>query len=619
MKTRTAGGLLALVALLGACDDGGGAAAPTPDAAVADQGGLDAAADACLDCPDGRVVRVVDFGPPAPPDAGPDGGLRDVDDTCPDLYRQDLLPVFQVEIDPAEWEAMRDEFLHPREREAAGLPLKPYHPLRTFRYGDEIVGDAMIRLKANPHFAWVEPKMQFVISFREYDRSKRFHGLRKINLDAPWYDRSIIRERVALSFLREAGLPAACANNAVLIVNGQMYGLYVNKEHVDKEFLERNFEDPEGNLYKYGQELKTNEAEADVSRRDALYATRTLEELETFIDRRQMLGGWAGEAMLPHRDGYWCCNHNFYLYDEPGRGFVFIPHDMDITFDSTPLTSPDPQLDPVGTGRPDHFRLAMADRAWREEFIGEIARMLPAYDPAELRRRVDFYARQTAQAFAADPNLPFEKTERGPALQAMRDFFAPRREYLEGVVERGLACRDGETEGDDRDRDGHGACVDCDDFNRQVHPGAADGCNQRDDDCDGRVDEDEICRDCVEVAAPGGRYALCAAPQAWFDGHGTCARQGGTYGIPVSAEDREAIAAVATTLEFTQWWIGANDGGEDGRFVDLVGRTVADIPWTPGQPNGDSDQNCAAIDVSQGGTWLDEECLVPLPVVCLLP
>jgi maltose phosphorylase len=44
-------------------------------------------------------------------------------------------------------------------------------------------------------------------------------------------------------------------NNARLVVNGRYYGLFVNIEHVNKDFLERNFGDAGdgGNLYKGGE------------------------------------------------------------------------------------------------------------------------------------------------------------------------------------------------------------------------------------------------------------------------------------------------------------------------------------------------------------------------------
>ena len=610
--------LLCVLAASGCDDDGGAPAAQAeagPDAALVADG---ASPDACPGCPDGRVIRAADFGAPGERDAAPAPTLRPVDDGCSDLYSQDVLPRFYVEIEDAEWAAIQDEFAHPREREAAGLPLKPYHPVRAFRYEDEVLEDTMIRLKGNPHFSWRPPKMQFVISFREYDRSRRFHGLRKLNLDAPWYDRTLIRERVALSFLREAGMPASCANNALVFVNGEFYGLYVNKEHVDKEFLERNFDDPEGNLYKYGFELKTNEAEADVARKDALWATQTIQEFEAFVDRAQVVLEWAAEAMLPHFDGYWCCNHNYYVYDHPGRGFLFVPHDMDITFDSVPLGHSRPQhplVHPPRAAR--HFGLAMAEPSWREDFVLAVEAMLHAYDPGELERRVDFYARQTADAFDADPNLPFEREERRAARQSLRDYFAPRRAYLDEFVNKALACQRGEP-GGDLDGDGVDACEDCDDLNRQVRPGAHDTCNERDDDCDGRVDEAETCADCEEQVIAGIRYALCPAPQAWVDGPAACARQGGRYAVPVDLETLAALATAVAPLDDGPWWVGANDGGAEDRWVDRQA-LVVDPPWAEGQPNGHRGQNCATIDPGRDGLWADESCLRPLPIVCELP
>lgn len=58
----------------------------------------------------------------------------------------------------------------------------------------------------------------------------------------------------------------------------------------------------------------------------------------------------------------------------------------------------------------------------------------------------------------------------------------------------------------DGDGDGFSGCAgDCDDANPGVHPGAAEVCNGRDDDCDGSVDN---------VAAPAGIASLSVAKQA---------------------------------------------------------------------------------------------------------
>ena len=59
-----------------------------------------------------------------------------------------------------------------------------------------------------------------------------------------------------------------------------------------------------------------------------------------------------------------------------------------------------------------------------------------------------------------------------------------------------------ETEAIDADGDGYEALVDCDDAAAEIHPGAAERCNELDDDCDWLVDDEDD-----EVADPSTWYA----------------------------------------------------------------------------------------------------------------
>ena len=640
-------GLLACLlwgALLPACGGGGGGtSAPTPDAA-ASQPAVDAAppvpdAAACANppCPDAHVLQIADLGTGTPADAAPilpDMALREFTDTCSDIYDQGKFPTFEVEIDDAEWAGIQAEFADPAGREAQGLSPKPYHPVKLFRYMDETFTDAMIRLKGNQYFSWVPPKMQFVISFKEVNPDGRFHGLRKLDLDAPWYDPSLLHERIALAFLRESGVPTSCANNAKLNVNGQFYGVYTNKEHVDKEFLQRNFDDAEGNLYKYGYELKTNEGTADVTRRDQLWASADLPTFAGMVQRDEVLAAWAGEAMLPDYDGYWCCNHNFYVYDEPGKGFAWIPYDLDIVFDGWPDgTLNAPQIDPFGSngGAQIHFQLAMADATWRQAYSDTLTRMLAFYEPGEFARRLDRWDAQIDDAMRRDPNLPYPYTDHPSAVARMRDFFQARYDYLSTVVQKETACQEGEA-GEDLDRDGYGRCTDCDDVNREVHPGKIDVCNGRDDDCNGVPDDGEPCSTCTPVDLDGAHFLLCPNKQSWFDGFINCGREGGTLALPQTPEERafivEQIAQLQATLQAgdpmadplpASWWIGANDGDAEDTWATVDGMIVASPPWAPGRPNGGRDQNCAVLETAEEGLWNDNDCTEPLPTICRLP
>lgn len=138
---------------------------------------------------------------------------------------------------------------------------------------------------------------------------------------------------MAFDQLERGGAPSSCVNNARLVINGEYYGVYVNVERVDHEYLERHFDEPDGNLYQGGTELKTNEDVADTSDRDAYWAVTDLDQLDALVDLDQAVVAWANDAMLPNPDGYWAgVQINFYLYHHPTRGFLYLPYDEDYAF-----------------------------------------------------------------------------------------------------------------------------------------------------------------------------------------------------------------------------------------------------------------------------------------------
>ena len=83
---------------------------------------------------------------------------------------------------------------------------------------------------------------------------------------------------------------------------------------------------------------------------------------------------------------------------------------------------------------------------------------------------------------------------------------------------------------DDGDQDGFSTPADCDDDDASVHPGAAESCNQRDDNCDGAVDEGwpadaptwypDADGDGHGTSAP--TWVGCAAPAGWVALSGDC-------------------------------------------------------------------------------------------------
>jgi hypothetical protein len=369
--------------------------------------------------------------PPAPEVPSTDG--------CADLFHQDLLPTYQVEISAEEWAKLEDEFLNTRQRREAGLDPHPWHPI-VFRYRDEVVHSAMIRLRGKS--SWLQtidkdpnPKMQFVISFNELHPKGRFHGLRKILLDMPRLDKTFLAQRLALSYLRDLGLPAQCANNARLEINGEYYGLFTNLEKLDKEFIQRVFgKEDDGDLWKAGYKLKTNEATSDGARRQALFGVGTVEQLEALADLDASVRLWAADALIPNGDGYSAGAPNFYLYDHPTRGFLWLPFDLDATF-----TFNSPDLDPVTwatpAGKPRHWEVVMAEPGWQRRYLELLTEALGGYDVEALDARIERWAAQIAQAAADDPRRPFTLERHRREVEALGVFLHQRADFMRGWLE----------------------------------------------------------------------------------------------------------------------------------------------------------------------------------------
>ena len=127
---------------------------------------------------------------------------------------------------------------------------------------------------------------------------------------------------------------AACANSAQLMINGELYGLFTNIEYLDREWLERVFGDHHatGTLWKYGYDAVSN-AEAALGLNDDFLGAYSPDELAALGEVEEWLAAWALEIVVGSDDGYWCCNHNFYLYEHPARGLLFVPWDLDGSFD----------------------------------------------------------------------------------------------------------------------------------------------------------------------------------------------------------------------------------------------------------------------------------------------
>lgn len=420
-------------------------------------------------------------------DAVPDGpsALTLSDRSCPDILKQASFPTFELQIDQAEWSALQDEFSGWQQRQAAGLPIQPFHPA-VFKLGAETVSDAEVRL-TGPTWTWTGKKMPLLVAFDRKNPAGTFHGLRGIELQAPPQDRSLMRNRLALAVLRSAGIPAQCAGNASVIVNGTAYGVFATTEPLDQAFVERNFPGAAtGNLLAYGWN-PVNGPMASWTRLEQLNAAKDVGTLERLVDLEASVREWAWEAVMPQGNGFWGVGQSHALYDHPIGGFQYIPYDFSIALEVMPTNAhPIYWTGAWVVGPPDKLLAVLHDPAWGQKFATAVAGATAEYVPATLKSWIDAWETQIVAAVDQDPNKGFTTGDHANAVVELRAYVSRRASYLATWNQ----CMAGTAQVNDSDKDGVPWCRDCNDRAAAVHPGVAEICgNHVDDDCSGRIDD----------------------------------------------------------------------------------------------------------------------------------
>ena len=185
---------------------------------------------------------------------------------------------------------------------------------------------------------------------------QRLRGLEHVTLNNMVQDPSCVHELLAYHLFREVGVPAPRVAYAELYLNNTYRGLYLHVETIDDVFLERWYDNPNGNLYEgaYGTDVNLSyytslehdeQGSEDPSDYSDLRAVAELlaqtpsedlaDDYAALVDVDEVAAMFAVEALTAHWDGYLYYPNNYRIYHNPDTNQIsLIPWGTDQTFGS---------------------------------------------------------------------------------------------------------------------------------------------------------------------------------------------------------------------------------------------------------------------------------------------
>ncbi|MCQ2968849.1 MAG: CotH kinase family protein [Clostridium sp.] len=119
---------------------------------------------------------------------------------------------------------------------------------------NEAFKNVAIRAKGNTSLTQVENydnnRYSFKIEFDHYDSTKSYYGLDKLSLNNIIQDNTYMKDFLTYQMMGEFGVPAPLCSYVNITVNGENWGLYLAVESIEEAFLEREYGNDYGELYK---------------------------------------------------------------------------------------------------------------------------------------------------------------------------------------------------------------------------------------------------------------------------------------------------------------------------------------------------------------------------------
>lgn len=118
----------------------------------------------------------------------------------------------------------------------------------------EKYNDVGLRAKGNTSLSSVKNygnnRYSFKIEFDHYDNALSYYGLDKLCLNNIIQDNTYMKDYLCYKMMSYIGVSSPLCSYVYLTVNGEDWGLYLAVEGIEESFLQRNYGNSYGNLYK---------------------------------------------------------------------------------------------------------------------------------------------------------------------------------------------------------------------------------------------------------------------------------------------------------------------------------------------------------------------------------
>ena len=262
------------------------------------------------------------------------------------LYDPQVVRTFFLEFEHHDW-----------SEELAAFYRSDVEVPATLTVDGEVLESVGVGYRGNSSYFTVQGKKKsFAISVDARNGDQRLHGYKTLNLLNAHSDPSFIRELIHAQVARRIS-PALQANLVHLVVNGESYGVYVNVQQFNKDFLDDEFGTRKGIRWKVpanfrgaglrytGEErapyesayqLKTSAKDQDAALEDLIGLCRVLTrtpadqlmtEVPKVLDVDAALRFLAIDTVLLDADGYSSRGSDFVIWQGPDGRFRPLPYD----------------------------------------------------------------------------------------------------------------------------------------------------------------------------------------------------------------------------------------------------------------------------------------------------